>query len=357
MDTQNNTLTIREYPVGEWGFGLLMLAVAGFTALGARGDWSISLISGAAGVLFIVFATSLVVQADRADATLTIRRTSLLRRYMRVIPVAEIAALQLEASSRSSATYRIAVITKDNETIPFRVAFSSGLKSKEAKARKLREFLGVSGAEMASGGIFQQATSLARQAFQENQAASNGPEPLTEQITDGVHWKTQTIAFGGSAVTRWFSPDQQCPGGFVFLAQKAAGSPAIAGGLLGGMNKLFYHEIIGMYGFGGADTPGLDSTILLASFDPQLDPHFSIFTSDPQAAQQYLAWSVAALVDWANRYPLKQVQSTRELFGQLVVMICPGGTYVACMGNMIPEAVQELTDLGVALVKEKQPLG
>ena len=48
MDTQNNTLTVREYPLGEWGFGLLMFAIAGFTALSARGDWSISLIAGAA---------------------------------------------------------------------------------------------------------------------------------------------------------------------------------------------------------------------------------------------------------------------------------------------------------------------
>ena len=96
MDTQNNTLTIREYPLGEWGFGLLMLAIAGFTALGARGDWSISLISGAAGVLFIVFAASLDVQADRVNGTLTIRRTSLFRRYVRAIPIADIATLQLE---------------------------------------------------------------------------------------------------------------------------------------------------------------------------------------------------------------------------------------------------------------------
>jgi hypothetical protein len=108
-----------------------------------------------------------------------------------------------------------------------------------------------------------------------------------------------------------------------------------------------------MYGFGSEETPSLDSAVLLASFDPQLDPHFSVFTSDPQAARQYLAWSVSPLVDWATRYPLKQMQSARELFGQLIVMICPSGTYVASMGNMIPEAVQELTNLGVALVKGK----
>ena len=352
MDTQNNTLTIREYPLGEWGFGILMFAIAGFTAVGARGDWSISLIAGGAGVLFILFATILVVQADRVNGTLTIRRISVLRRYVREIPIAAIAALQLEASSGSSSTYRIVVITKDNETIPFRSAYSSGTVSKEAKAKKLREFLGVVGADMSLGGMFHQVTSRAQQVFQEQQEALSGPE-AEGHVTEGVHWKTQTVAFGGTAVTRWFSPDQQCPGGFVFVAQKVVGQPTAAGGLLGGMNKLFYHGIIGMYGFGSEDTPGLDSAMLLASFDPQLDPHFTVFTSDPQAARQYLAWSVVPLADWATRYPLKQMQSTRELFGQLIVMICPRGTYVASMGNMIPEAVQELADLGVALVKGK----
>ena len=104
MDTQNNTLTIREYPLGEWGFGILMFAIAGFTAVGARGGWSISLIAGGAGVLFILFATILVVQADRVNGTLTIRRISVLRRYVREIPIAAIAALQLEASRSSSST-------------------------------------------------------------------------------------------------------------------------------------------------------------------------------------------------------------------------------------------------------------
>ena len=105
MDTKNSTLTIREYPLGEWGIGLLMFAVAGFTAIGASGDWSITLIAGAAGLLFIVFGTILVVQADRVNGKLTIRRTALLWRYVREIPIANIAAVQLEASHGSSSTY------------------------------------------------------------------------------------------------------------------------------------------------------------------------------------------------------------------------------------------------------------
>ena len=352
MDTQNNTLTIREYPLGEWGFGIVMFSMAGFTALGARGDWSISLIAGAAGVLFILFATILVVQADRVNGTLTIRRTSVLRRYVREIPISDIAALQIEAARSSSSTYRIVVITRDNETIPFRTAYSSGAAAKEAKAKQLREFLGVGGTDSSSGGIFQQVSSMAQQAFQEKQEALGGLA-AEDHVTEGVHWKTQTVAFGATAVTRWFSPDQHCPGGFVLVAQKVVGQPTAAGGLLGGMNKLLYHGIISMYGFGGEDTPGLDSAMLLASFDPQLDPHFTVFTSDPQAARQYLAWAVPALADWDTRYPLKQLQPTGQLFGQLIVMICPQGTYVASMGNMIPEALQELADLGVALVKGK----
>jgi hypothetical protein len=348
MDTQNNTLTIREYPLGEWGFGLLMLLVAGFTAVGASGDWSITLIAAAAGVLFILFGVILEVQADRLDGTLTIRRTALLRkRYVCSIPIDTIAAVQLEASRGSSPDYRISVLTRENESIPLRPGYSSGMKKKEAKARQLREFLGVGGEEMSSRGI-----GLARQAFQERQEALTGSE-AEDHTTEGIHWKTQTRTFGGTAVTRWFSPDQQCPGGFVFVAQKVLGQPAAAGGLLGGINKLLFHETIGMYGFGAEDTPGLDSAVLLAEFDPQLDPYFSVFTGDPQAAQQTLAGSVGALADWATRYPLKQKQPTGGLFRQLIVMICPGGTYVASMGNLIPEALQELTNLGVALVKGK----
>jgi hypothetical protein len=348
MDTQNNTLTIREYPLGEWGFGLLMLLVAGFTAIGASGDWSITLIAAAAGVLFILFGVILEVQADRLDGTLTIRRTTLLRkRYVRAIPFDAIAAVQLEASRGSSPDYRISVLTRDNESIPLRPGYSSGMKKKEAKARQLREFLGVGGEQLPAG-----ATNLARQAFHEQQEALSGPE-AEDHITEGIHWKTQTRTFGGTAVTRWFSPDQRCPGEFVFVAQKVVGQPAAAGGLLGGMNKFLYHELIGMVGFGGEDTPGLESAVLLAAFDPQLDPYFSVVTSDPQAAQQTLAGSVGALADWATRYPLKQKQPTGGIFGQLIVMICPGGTYVASMGNLIPEALQELTNLGVALVKGK----
>jgi hypothetical protein len=50
------------------------------------------------------------------------------------------------------------------------------------------------------------------------------------------------------------------------------------------------------------------------------------------------------------RYPLKQIQKP-GLFGQLVVLFSPRGTYIASLGTMIPEAVEELTNLGIELIK------
>ena len=180
MDSQNNTL-IREYPVIEYLVGLALLAVSVFTAIGAKGDWTFTFITSIVAILFLIFAASLVVTADRITGTLTIRRTSLLRRYKREIPISNIAAVQLESSrsstsSGSSTTYRIVVITKDNETIPLRTSYSSGMLAKEAKAKKLREFLGVGGQDLSLGGIFRQATGMAQQAFQEKQEALTGPE-------------------------------------------------------------------------------------------------------------------------------------------------------------------------------------
>jgi hypothetical protein len=358
MDSQNNTLTIREFPFIECIVGLVLLSVSAFTGLAAKGDWTFTIIIGLVGLLFLALAANLIVTADRTTGLLTIRRTSIFRRYVREIPISDIAAVQLETSysqgsRRSSPTYRIVVITKENETVPFRPSYSSGTFAKEAKAKKLREFLGVGGQDMSLGGIFKQATGMAQQAFQEQQEALTGPE-AEEHVTDGVHWKVQTVAFGGMGITRWFSPDQQCPTGFVFLAQKVAGQGTAYAGVLGGLNKLVYHQLLGLYGFRSEDTLGLDTADVVPSFDPQLDPHFSVFTSDPSAARQFLnPWSMAPLADWAARYPLKQMQKTNELFGQLTVMISPKGTYVACPGTLIPEAVQELTNLGVAVVKSK----
>jgi hypothetical protein len=359
MDSQNNKLVIREYPVAFWLIGLVMISIGVFYLFNVNEQvWGAAIWSGI-GLLLLLLSNILTITADRITRTLTIQHSGLLSRKSREVQVAEIAAIQVESSrstsssSRSSSpTYRIVVITKGSETIPFTNSFSSGASSKENKARRLREFLGVGGQDMSLGGIFKMATGMAQEAFQEKQEALTGSN-AEEHITDGVHWNVQTAAFGGSGITRWFSPDLQCPGGFVYLAQKVQGQGAGMGGLLGGLNKMLYQQTLGLYGFGADDTPGLAGADLLPAFDAGLDSHFGVFTGDPAAARQVLnPWAVAPLVDWGTRYPLKQVQKP-GLFGQLVVLFSPRGTYVACMGTLIPEAVEEITNLGVALVKAK----
>ncbi len=191
---------------------------------------------------------------------------------------------------------------------------------------------------------------MAQQKFTEQQEALTGSQ-AAEQVTSGVHWRVQTVTFGASPVTRWYSPDYRCPEGFVFLAQKVEGQRTMGGGLMGGLGKMLFQQSMGLYGFSSEDTPGLQTADILQPLDPYLEPHFSAFTSSPGTARRILnTWVATPLADWATRYPLKQVQK-QGVFGQLAIMFSPRGVYVASLGTMIPEAVQELTTLGVELVR------
>ena len=106
-----------------------------------------------------------------------------------------------------------------------------------------------------------------------------------------------------------------------------------------------------IYGFGEDDCPELNAAAVLDPLPEPLEACFSSLTNIPSDAQQILNSGVAAaLADWARRYPLKTFQR-HPVFGQLVVMFSPRGVYIASMGTMIPEAVEEMTRLGVALIK------
>ena len=359
MDSQQSTLTIREYPFGLWIAGIFLVSAGIDLYLSTAGQVVIPGLIFLAGLAFLSTATTLTVTADRPGQMLTLRYRALLWGSRKEVPLAEIAAIQVEMSrsgTSNGATYRVAVVRKDGEKIPFRSYFSSGAGSKQKKAEQLRNFLGVQGNDETPSGLFGLGKQVAQQVFQGTQESLTGPE-MEEHTTDGIHWKVQTRTFGGKGITRWFSPDFKCSGGFLFLTQKVAGQKTMAGGLMGGVGKMLYQQTIGLYGFGSEDTPGLETAEILEPLEANLEPHFSAFTSDPAAARQLLTpWVAAPLADWAGRYPLKQVQP-QGIFGQLVVLFSPVGTYVASMGIMIPEAVEELTNLGVALVKTQGSSG
>ncbi len=353
MDNRSNQLVIREFPTLEWFFGLLLLGIGYYIYQSNPDQLTTPIIVGTVGLFVFILSPILVVKADRSTGLLTIQRVGLLRRYRREIPVSEILAIQLEhsishsssSSSRHTPVYRIVVITKDQEVVPFRNSYSSGQWAKEAKAKKLREFLGVGGEDMSLGGMLRTASGQAVTQFKQEQETITGSQE-TEQVTDGVRWKLETKATGGTPISRWFSPDFHWDGNFVYLTQKMEGQGSQSG-LMSMMGKMLFRTSLSLYGFPADLTPGLDSAEILAPLDAQLEPYFMAFTSDPSGARQILnPWVEMPLGAWAEKYPLKQGNTN-----QLAVLFSPQGVYIAMMGLVNPEFLQELTALGVELVK------
>ena len=311
----------------------------------------------------------MTVVADKNNQKLTVSNRSVIKAFRQAAAFSEIDAIQLEISSnRQSAgrnhgpAYRIVVLCKGGKTIPFHSYYSSGSGSMMKRVEKLRAFIGVGGADPDLGlgtglmGTIQQASQMAQLEYQQQQESITGSE-TDEHLTNGIHWMVQTVTFGGVPVTRWFSTDYKLPNNFLFLAQKVEGQKSTPGGIVAGLSKVLYEESIHIYGFSSEDTPNITEASVLSPLEPGMEPYFSAFTSDTYLANKILNQGViAALADWATRYPLEK-HPGRNLFGQLAVLFSPSGVYVASMGTMIPEALNELSDLGVVLIKAQESTG
>ena len=240
MDTTNSRLIIREYPFGLWLTGLCLGAIGANFFVKTPGQWLIAAVLVAVGLVVFLIATILSISVNRITGSLTLRyRNILFLGSKKEIPLSEIASVQVEMSrssnrSTSGPSYRIVVVRKDGQVIPFRSYYSSGVAGKQKKAGQLRTFLGVEGTPLS---ILKMGTQMVQERFQEQQESMTG-SPDEEHITDGIHWKIQTVTFGASPITHWFSPDFQCISGFLFLAQKVEGQKTISGGL----GKLLYQQ-------------------------------------------------------------------------------------------------------------------
>jgi hypothetical protein len=348
MDAGQTSLTIRDYPWPAWISGS-MLFLGGLFAISIMSTYPYMGIAFlVVGSVLLLVSSILTVTADHMAGILTLRYRSLFWGSSKQIPLSEITAIKLECSSSSDSgtTYRIVLVCQDGQVTPFHSYYSSGRASKQSRVDQLRSFLGVGGQDDETAvSIFS-----GLPAVQQAQQALSSSES-EEHVTDGVHWKLQTVSMGTQSLTRWFSPDCKSSSGFLMLAQKVDGQKTMAGSLLGGVGKFLLQQLTHLYGFGPQDVPALETSDTLEPLDSQLEPHFSALASDPAAARAVLnPWACVPLADWANRYPLKSIQKP-GLFGQLVVLYSPQGIYIASLGTFIPEAVDELTALGVALVK------
>jgi hypothetical protein len=345
MDTPQSTLTVREYPFGSWLVGLFLLGFGLYPYYNSHGTALFMLIPAGIGLLILLITAIVVVTADRNSQTVTLRWRGPLRWRNKEIAFGDISAVEVQStsgSSRSGTSYRIAIMLSDGKVVPFHTSYTSGSLSKERKAKQLREFLGVGGQDGTPSGMINLVQQAARQNLQEQLGTAPG--------SDGVRWTVQANSFGSAPITRWFSSDFQCPGMFVFVAQNVAGQKQI-GGLLAGVGTKLAEAAMQIYGFTGEDTPGLAGAQLLSPVDPRLETSFTVLVSEQAAGQRLLnTYVVQALADWAARYPLQQMPN-RPVLQQVAVLFGPRGVYVAAMGTVMPEIVDELKNLGMALVK------
>jgi hypothetical protein len=339
MQQNDSRLVIRDVPVIQWVLGILFAGV-GTLVINQGGPPVFGGIFAAVGVGFLLFSSVLTITAERMTRTLKLDCRSALRHTWKQVPFDEIAGIDVErrVAPKRGFTYRLTLLRKDGQVIPFQSSSSSGWKGKERRAGQLREFLGIQDSNRIPAGTL--------------------PEELTRAAeiheTNGVHWRIQPMYTAGSSDpsgARWHSPDFKTPGIFLFVAQKAEGQSSQ--GFLASLGSMFIRQALSLHGFSPEDTPGLEQAVTLAPLEPALERHFMAYTNSPSSAHQLLNSRVTThLADWAARYPLKQLQGGSGS-GQLMTLFGPNGVYLATLNLLQPNQAHELVSLGVELVKSQ----
>ncbi len=357
-ESMENEIKFRDFPIVGWLFGL---GVLGFGAYQLFLNPSTNWLNGGIGVLIglaaLILNHGLTITADRQTRTLILDYRSLLLHSVKEIPFDDISNIHIQSRtnresgrSSSSTTYCIQASLKNGEVIPFRSYYSSEFLRKQAIVDGLRKFMDLPETLDASPvGILRAAPKIGAAIAQAQQQALTGASEM--RTIDGVNWQLQPIGIGASPATRWFSPDFKTQGAFLYLAQKVAGQSS--GGFMASLAKTLFKQSMSLYGFSASDTPNLSQADTYASLSPELDTHFTAFTNDPAESRQILnPWMQNPLAAWGERHPLKQFQGSAG-FSQIVVLFSPNGVYIATPTTLQPEQLEEITKLGVELVKSQ----
>ncbi|RPI94629.1 MAG: hypothetical protein EHM40_06005 [Chloroflexi bacterium] len=353
-----SSIKFRDIPFGLWLFGFVSLG-AGIYVFPLQGFSPTTVLLAGIGLVILLLTRGLTIIADRNTRILQLNYWSLyFLRTTRKISFDEIATIRvdssqsMERSGHQTRSYRIEVVRRDNSIVPFRKYYSGGFFSSMRKQKivdQLRAFIGLGEAfDESPAGFMRAINQAATLEATRQQEALTGPN-AQEQVTNGVHWQIQSTVLGTSPVTRWYSTDFKMGNGFLFVAQKVSGQPT--GGIMAAIGKALFQQSISLYGFKAEDTPNVSQAMPLAPVPPLIDFHFTAFTNNQAESRQILnPWTQNPLAEWAQRHPLQQLQSTGS-FSQLVVLFSPNGVYVATLGTLQPGQVEELTDLGVEMVR------
>jgi hypothetical protein len=358
-------LVIRDFPLIMWAIGLGLLAMAAYIFSQNPPEAAILLpaIVAVLGLLALLLPSALTITADKTTHTLTLRYGLILPRSAKTIPFDEIQTIRLVSSvsrfqrSQTSVTYRLELAKKDGSNIPFRSYYSSGFLLKKRQAEKLRAFIGLEEAfDETPFDTIRAIPQMAQPILERQQEDLTGGSAQVRE-TDGVKWQLQTIAMGATPVTRWHSQDFKTSGSFLYLAQKPQGQrtdstgvvASLAKGIADSLGETLFKQAVAMYGFTTADMPDIRQAEAFEPLAPPLEAHFTATTDEPTLAQQLLSQVQAPLAQWAQKYPLKRLHTGR--FQQLVAAFCPTGVYVATLGTLQQDQVDEIAALGVEMVK------
>lgn len=350
-------LKLTERPILSWLVGLAGIAWGGYAFVTTLPQFNFNAVLALIiGVLITVFNYGLTVTADKGSGMLTLDYRSVFLHSVREIPLRDIQSIRVDSSTSQgrkrgsrNTSYRVEAVLKNNERIPFRSYYSGNFIKYQDWANKLRAFLDLGEAlDETPMGVIRAASRLGSDAARIQQEAFTGPN-AEMRATHGVNWQVQTFGMGASPGARWFSPDFKTQSGFLFLAQKVAGQSST--GFLASLGKSLFKQSISLFGFSSSDTPNLAAADQYASLSPGLDRHFSAFTSNPAEAGQILnPWTQTPLAAWGERYPLQQFQSNAR-FTQIVILFSPNGIHIATLGVLPPDKLDEITQLGVELVR------
>jgi hypothetical protein len=355
MDNQFE-VKFRDYPIGSWIFALVGIGFGAFIVLTNTATRLTGILAIVIGLIILLLSYALTITANKQTRMLTLDYRSVIHHSSKEIYFDDINSIRIDSkrtrsrqSSGYNTTYCIEALLKNGERIQFRSYYSGSFLLKQKIADGLRQFIGLAETlDESPIGILRAVPKIGAMIAQTQQEAYTGTD-AQEHITNGVHWFLQSRGMGASPITRWFSPDFKTRNGFLCLAQKVAGQSS--GGFMASLGNAIFKQTVGLYGFTEAEMPNLAQADTLASLPPLVDTHFTAFTSDQTESRQILTpWVQNPLAEWGQRYPLKQFQSGAR-FSQVIVMFCPSGVYLATLGVLKPDQVDELTALGVEMVK------
>lgn len=360
----SDRLMIRDVPYDLWIFEACVCVAAILALIFTPIPPFIPVVMLIGSMLGFVFTTTLTVTGEKQNGLLKLAYQSPARTTAKELPMEQIAGVRVAVSGHASRNQRTSGFTlyrsrrngtpmysvvadmKDGTIVPFRNNGSSKFQPMLQMAEEVCVFLGLPAPSpdrpkpelLKTGGILPQANVF-------HQESMTGPALLQE--TDGVHWHMKTALNSNTAVSRWTSPDYRTPGGFLYLLQKV---PTQRGaGAFSSFAKQMAQASMSMYGITIMDTPGIEGAQPLLLDGEGLESHFMSLASAPGARQLLTPLVAQALRGWAERYPLRNFQSGP--YPQLAVLFGPDGVSLSMVKKLESRHVEELTALGVSLVK------